>query len=192
MATYYYLYTEIKVDGKWYCINNKLKNIDKEKYGLSTTYWSGSYSYFGETYDKLEAIGKSINKIELSDELKEKYGTEKEQYETFPLTVDWEYIKGCIPSEKLYEYHGYVHKNTVASYRLGEQDDIYDCIDIDEYKKLSFEEQKLYKYFEWDDSQGWFKYFKEIIEHVSWQLYEWKDVNMFKTIDDVRIIVFRF
>ena len=30
------------------------------KYGLSTTFWSGSYSYFKETYDKLETIGKSI------------------------------------------------------------------------------------------------------------------------------------
>lgn len=192
MATYYYLYTEIKVDGKWYCINNKLKNMDKEKYGLSTTYWSGSYSYFKETYDKLEDIGKPIDKTELSDELKERYGTEKEQYETLPLAVDWKDIKACIPSEKLYEYHGYVYKDTVSSYRLGEQDDIYDYIDIEEYKKLSFEEQMLYEYFEWDDSQGWFKYFKDIIEHVSWQLYEWKDVNMLKTIDNIRIIVFRF
>ena len=30
MATYYNLYTEIKVDGKWYCINNKIKNIDRK------------------------------------------------------------------------------------------------------------------------------------------------------------------
>ena len=192
MSTNYYLYTEIKVDSKWYCINNKIKNMEKGKYGLSTTYWSGSYSYFKETYDKLETIGKRIDKSELSNELKESYGIEKEQYETLPLAVDWEEIKDCIPSEKLHEYHGYVRKDTVASYRLGEQDDIYNYINIEEYKKLSFEEQRLYEYFEWDDSQGWFQYFKAIIEHVKWQLFEWRDVNILKEIENIRIIVFRF
>ena len=192
MSTNYFLYTEIKINNKWDCINNKIKDIDKEKYGLATTYYSGSYSYFKETYDKLETIGNPIDKNELSDELKEKYGTEKLQYETLPLSVRWEDIKACIPSEKINEYHGYVNKNIISSYLIGEQEDIYDYISIDEYKKLSFEEQLLYDYFEWDDSQGWFKYFKEIIEHVKWQIYEWKDVNFLKEIKGVRIIVFRF
>ena len=31
MSTNYYLYTEIKINDKWCCINNKLKEIDKEK-----------------------------------------------------------------------------------------------------------------------------------------------------------------
>ena len=192
MSTSYFLYTEIKINNKWYCINNKIKDLDKEEYGLSTTYSSGSYSYFRETYDKLEFIGNPINKNELSDELKEKYGTEKLQYETLPLAVSWEDIKACIPSEKISEYHGYVNKNIISSYLIEEQEDIYDYISIDEYKKLSFEEQLLYDYFEWDDSQGWFKYFKIIIEHVKWQLFEWEDVNFLKEIDGVRIIVFRF
>ena len=130
MSTNYFLYTEIKINNKWYCINNKIKDIDKEK-----------------------------------------YSTEKLQYETLPLAVSWEDIKACIPSGKINEYHGYVHKNVISSYLIGEQEDIYDGISIEEYKKLSFEEQLLYDYFEWDDSQGWFKYFKIIIEHVKWQLF---------------------
>ena len=192
MSTNYYLYTEINVDGKWYCINNKIKEMGKEKYDLATTYWSGSYSYFKETYDKLKSVGKPIDKIELSDELKEKYGVEKGRYECLPLAVNWEDIKACIPSGKINECHGYVYKNDVSSYLLGEQDDIYGYIDIEKYKKLSFEEKMLYDYFEWDDSQGWFKYFKMIIEHVRWQLFEWKDVNLFNEIDKIRIIVFMF
>lgn len=137
-------------------------------------------------------MGKSIDKNNLSDELKEIYGTKKSQYETLPLVVSWEAIKACIPLEKINEYHGYVHKNIISSYLIGEQEDIYDCISIEEYKKYSFEEQLLYNYFEWNDSQGWFKYFKMIIEHVKWQLFEWKDVNLFNEIDDVRLIVFKF
>ncbi len=94
--------------------------------------------------------------------------------------------------KKINEYHGYVNKNIISSYLIREQKDIYEFISIEEYKKLSFEEQLLYDYFEWDDSQGWFKYFKIIIEHVKWQLFELKDVNFLKEIDGVRIIVFRF
>lgn len=190
MSTYYYLYTEIKINNKWHCINNKIQDIDKGKYELSTTYYSGSYSYFRETYDKLESIGNPIDKNELSEELKEKFGTEKLQYETLPLAVSWENIKACIPPGRTNEYHGYVHKDIISSYLIKEQEDIYDCISIEEYKKLDSEEQLLYDYFEWDDSQGWFKYFKMIIEHVRWQLFEWEDVNFLKEIDNVRIIAF--
>ena len=192
MSINYFLYTEIKINNKWYCVNNKIKNIDKERNELATTYYSGSSSYFRETYNKLESIGKSIDKNKLSDELKEKYGTEISEYETLPLAVDWNDIRECVPSERIYECHGYVHKNIISSYLIGEQKDIYYYISIEEYKKLGFEEQLLYEYFEWDDSQGWFKYFKIIIEHVKWQLFEWKDVNFLKEIDGVRIIVFRF
>ncbi len=192
MSTHYFLYTEMKVNNKWYCINNKIKEIDKGEEKLSTTYYSGSYSFFREAYDKLERLGKRIDKNELSDELKGQYGTEKLEYEDLPLSVNFEDIKACIPSGKMNEYHGYVHKNIISSYLIGEQEDIYDYISIEEYKKLSFEEQLLYDYFEWDDSQGWFKYFKMIIEHVEWQLYEWNDVNFLKEIDKVRIIVYRY
>ena len=33
-----FLYTEIKINNKWYCINNKIKDIDKEKHELANTY----------------------------------------------------------------------------------------------------------------------------------------------------------
>ena len=144
-----------------------------------------------ELYFFSKIYGLSMEELYTGED-KEKYGTEKVQYETLPLAVSWEDIKACIPSEKINEYHGYVNKNIISSYLIGEQEDIYDCISIEEYKKLSFEEQLLYDYFEWDDSQGWFKYFKIIIEHVNWQLFEWKDVNFLKEIDEVRIIVFIF
>ena len=87
MSVSYYLYTEIKVNNKWYCINNKFKNMDKGNYELSTTYYSGSRSYFGETYYKLESIGNKIKKNELSDDLKEKYGTEESKYIKILLLV---------------------------------------------------------------------------------------------------------
>ena len=48
----------------------------------------------------------------------------------------------------------------------------------------------MYSYFEWDNSEGWFIYFKEILEHVKWQIYEVKDINYTQEINDIRIVVF--
>ena len=64
MSTTYLLYTEAKVDGKWYTISGTVPRIIEEngavsvKEKLSTTYESGSRSYFGETYNKLFEIGR--------------------------------------------------------------------------------------------------------------------------------------
>ena len=56
MSSSYYIYTDVCVDGKWVCINNKVKNIEKNKELISETYWNGSRSYFHETADKIEEI----------------------------------------------------------------------------------------------------------------------------------------
>ena len=192
MSTSYFVYTEIKHNGKWICLNNKIKNIKDEKEKLSVTYYSGSRSYFGETYNKLEAMGDKISKKELSDELREMYGDEKDEFEDYPVVVDFEKMKKCIPERNLYERHGYVHKNMVANYLLKEQEDICEWLDLEEYNNLSDADKKFYEYFEWNDEQGWFKYFKKIIEHVNWQLYEWQDVNLLEEVDKVRLVVFWF
>lgn len=57
MSTYYDLYTEIKVNGKWHCINNKLLNVHDNKLRLTQTYWSGSRSFFGDAADEIERRG---------------------------------------------------------------------------------------------------------------------------------------
>ncbi len=192
MSTSYYIYTEIKYNGKWICLNNKIKKVKGEKEEMAVTYYSGSRSYFGETYNKLEAMGDKISKKELSNELREMYGNEKDEFEDYPVVVDFEKMKKCIPKRDLYEHHGYVYKDMVASYLLKEQEDIYEWLDLEEYNKLSDDDKKFYEYFEWNDEQGWFKYFKKIIEHVNWQLYEWQDVNHLEEVDKVRLVVFWF
>lgn len=191
MSTYYFIYTEINCNNKWFCINNKIKKIDKNEFKLSYTYWSGSRSYFSETYEKLETIGKPIEKQKLSEELKEIYGTKQEQYEELPIVVDFKNIKECIPAERINEYHGYVDKNHISNYKLNDEE-IYDWIDIEEYRKLNFKEKLMYDYFEWDGDYGWFKYFKEIIEHVKWQIFEWEKINFLKEIEQIRLVCFRF
>ena len=192
MSTNYIIYTEVKHKDKWYCINNKIINVKENKAQLSTTYWSGSRSYFGETYNKLESIGKSINKKELSYELKEIHGEETDANEILPIAVDYEKMKNCVPADKFFENYGYVNKNIIARYKLGDIDDIYDWIDIYEYEKLDSKEKQMYEYFEWDNSEGWLVYFKEIIEHVKWQIMEWEDINIGNDIDKIRLIVFLF
>lgn len=73
MSTHYFMYTEVNIGGKWVCINNNLKDVQKGTETLSDTYYSGSRSYFREAADKIEEIGYSINYHELSAELQEHF-----------------------------------------------------------------------------------------------------------------------
>ena len=57
MSTSYYMYTEVNIDGKWTCINNRIIDVERNEELMSETYYSGSRSYFGETADKIRDIG---------------------------------------------------------------------------------------------------------------------------------------
>lgn len=40
MSTHYFMYTEMNIDGKWLCINNRLKDVQKGTERLCDTYYS--------------------------------------------------------------------------------------------------------------------------------------------------------
>lgn len=199
MSTYYDLYTEIKINGKWTCINNVIKDIRDNDLVLSRTYESGSRSFFGDTSDKLDEIGMQLEAQELSEELlkarpyllEEK---EKGVFYGYPIIgISYKSINALVPNSKDKENHAFVLKDTVFAYEHGELESIWDYLSADEYEKLSKEAKKAYTYYEWNDETGWYYYFCEIIEHVDWQLYEWKSINYIYDEEpmDVRIIMLR-
>lgn len=179
MSTHYFMYTEVKVDGKWVCVNNKLKNADKGTERISDTYYSGSRSYFRETADKIEEIGRPIRHNELSAELQEIFSCTEDSLQYWrAFAVDPEKMYACFPRDSaLKECCGYVQKNVLFAYQTGDIDDIYEYLSADEYLALPEEKRKCYSYYEWNSSFGWFKHFKEILEHFHWQRYEWSSVN---------------
>lgn len=180
MSTYYYIYTEVNVNGKWFCINNKI-DTQKEGEKLSYTYFNGSSSCFRATAEKIEEIGNIVKYDDLSAELQERFKwaeNDIEQGNVFAVTPDAMY--DSFPEDHtLSEFCGYVHKNILFDYQTGEIDDIYESISDDEYIAMPEAKKKCYLYYEWDSAFGWYKHFKKILEHFQWQKYEWEAVNSF-------------
>lgn len=192
MSSHYFLYTEIKHNGKWYCLNKEMPRIKDNTTSLACTYYSGSRSYFHEAADKLEELNDGLNLDDASDVIKEKYGKYKDDKFISKYAVDFESIKSVMPKNMKHEYHGFVKKDTIFRYESNDIEEIYESITPEEYSKLDEKAKQAYEYYEWDDPMGWFVHFKEIIEHVNWQMYEWYDVNFMEEPEKIRIIMFIF
>ncbi len=175
MSISYYMYTEVNINGKWICINNRIKNIKKDMEMLSETYYSGSRSYFGEAAEKIKDIGLRINHEDMSEALKSIF---KDEEYFFAVSVSPKRMRDCFPEDKtLKEFCGYVLKDTLFRFQTGEIEDICSWLSIDEYLALSEEEKVFYKFYEWNSEDGWYIHFQEILEHFNWQRYEWGLVN---------------
>lgn len=179
MSTQYFMYTEVNIDGTWVCINNKLRNVQKGSETLCNTYYSGSRYYFRAVADKIEEIGSPVKPDELSVELQSHFNWSEDDIQYWrAFAISPEDMRACFPDDvALREFCGYVYKNTLFSYQTGEIDDIDESLSADEYLKLPEEKRKCYSYYEWDSAFGWYKYFKEILEHYRWQKNELDTVN---------------
>ena len=188
MSTSYYMYTEVNMNGKWTCINNRIRDVEKAKDVLSETYYSGSRSYFGATANKIEDIGYWINHNEMSDAVKSIF---KDSQYFRAIAVSPKSMRDCFPEDKtLKEFCGYVLKDTLFRFQTRDIDDIYEWLSADEYLALPEEEKAFYQFYEWNAEDGWYKYFKEILEHFNWQKYEWGLVNWNKENDyDFRLVL---
>ena len=187
MSTYYFIYTEVNINGKWICIDGKVPCIEKNgsgvfndnnvEYELKEAYWSGSQSYFGKAYDKLFDWGERVNFKDLSQELKDEWKEAleyelKEEYVEFPLVVDYEIIDKGIDYCK-FDYHGPVHKDKIFSFESGEIDEIWS--DETDFSKLSDIEKMSYQYYEWDSCEGWNGPLKEVKRCVE------REINRFRS-----------
>ena len=205
MSTTYLLYTEAKVNGLWRCIDGYIPykgyGEKREKLSLMTMYKSGSRSYFGETYDELVSIGRSVLFTDLSVEIQNEHprlkyqesfwGDEKSDKEVAYYTVvSKQDFVSKVP--KGYQYHGVYHKDHIAALESGEIEYLYDYDEEDkvDMKSLTEEERKCYQYYEWDDPMGWHRFFKHI-EGILELTIEKYFSNTFNEPDDVRIVVLR-
>lgn len=189
MSTVYELYTEVRINEKWYCINSFIKNYENDAYEMVKTYCNCSRTYFEKAYYELCHIGRKGEYQQLSEGLQK----ELEEFKDDDLhitIVPYSKLKSCIPKDNIKEFHGYVSKDDIAQYELGELDDIYEPIDIEEINKMTPEEKQLYQYYEWNDTTGWYQKFITIRDRVKMQLSDWDDVNGWKDYEDVRLVMF--
>ena len=201
MSNSYFLYTEVKTDKGWECVDPYLPKDGK--WILTETFESGSRTYFGETFDELRHLG-TTNPQDLSEAVLAVHPMPKEDKEdaifheseylkqnrvAIPLTV----IQNKLPKNNQKQHSGFYHKDRIYEFENGEREDLFECdIEPEDYAKLPQEmKDKLYVYYEWDEPWGWPMHFRTIVEEADRRIYVWKNINQ-RWFDELeaRIIAF--
>lgn len=188
MSAEYSLYTEIEINGTWYAMNGQVLDTRTMNHKLSETFYSSSRSYFSQTLNKIKGIGYRLHIDELSECVREAnpwIGND----DSIPIYgCSLSAMRKYVPNPDEHECHGFVTNDEIFAVEHGELEEPMEALSASEYHDLDDEEKKAYSYYEWDTSDGWYATFREILEHVKWQLYEWEDIN-FQAPNDERIRV---
>ena len=187
MSTSYFIYTEAFIDNQWVCINPTFEKDGNRC--VAMTYESGSRTYFAQTADKIEEIGGHLRFNDMSAELQERYENCRDGEYVSILSAEVDAMRGCLPTGQAHEFHGIVRKDSVFAYESGDIEEPCEAVPPEQYTKLDDVGKQLYQYYEWDDPMGWFVHFKEILEHVDWQIYDWQNVYGDETINKCRVVV---
>lgn len=204
MGNSYFLFTEVKKDDRWQCINAYHKVGDKLK--LAMTLESGSRSSFSECWNKLreqsenimsfhtgffsdskEDAGKNaalLAKSNLSDTLVE-YFCKSVPMEL--LIVSESSVRSVMPQGFRHEHRGYYRKDDVFLFESGEIDELYTPDELEGVAAKDID-MNVYQFYEWDSPWGWYRYFKDILEHIRWQKKTWSDVQYLDTEMETRIV----
>ena len=87
------------------------------------------------------------------------------------------------------EHYGFASSKDVADFESGREDEIYEYVSIETYKKMDDELKKAYQYYEWNDRTGVYHYYSILRQEVEKQLRIWKCHNV-ESIEDIRLIMF--
>ena len=200
MGDTYLIYTEMKIDGKWRCIDGyryyKPYSKNEEKLALYCTYINGSRSYFGDTYDKLREIGSMTKFSDLSQEIQNEhpglkyesnfYG-EDTKNEACYVTVNLNTFYDMVPPG--FQCHGVIHKDVLELYKTGEIDELYQDEDLD-FNNMTDIEKQCYEYFEWDNKYSWFYYFKKLKDIVTNTVNKYYNNEFEFETNETRLVVF--
>ena len=212
MSTTYLIYTEIKLKDEWICICPYIKRENGQEI-LTTTYESGSRTYFGSTYDKLYELNIGINfpdglsptlKKKFYDDVFERAKENQDPYSSYKPEDTIQYYEHsivCVPLHTMrdalpsgtslrHQYHGIFHKDDIYRYESGETEYI-EPVNHNKYVKLDEKEKEAYMYYEYDDPMDWPYHFKEIIRAVRYDLARYIDATAsWGSEPQVRIIAF--
>ena len=156
------IYTEAFFNGTWVNIDCRVLGIDDKMYLAPVM---KGRSWLREALDEISNETYTIGYGELADGTKTNgnfpENTDNLQFETINYqTVIKDKIK---PSPTR---HGFVCRSEIAMFQTGEIDCIERWITPFDYANLDKEEQQNYSYYEWDDREGWYVVFKQIISRV--------------------------
>ena len=214
MSTNYFVYAEIKVNDKWYNLNPMMKKYDGTL-AVRPIYDSGSL--FFDICNNLEEhrIGIGIPD-DMSPELRsvfhenldetcEGWGSDttwREGYEQSVFCVRYsDTIADRIIKEKEYKYEGYVRKRTVASFEVGDIEEINSWLTYEEYQALSYRQKRTYQFYRWDEPYDEYGIYRIIYERLRAMLYWFDSADAFEDesvywnsgagINDIRLLIKR-
>jgi len=183
MSTYYYIFAEAQVDGKWMNLNPILYAHNGEYKSSEITYFThSSYAevYYALSDDRIACglpedcnpitAGHFHNLDEMSDGWP-KNETWREYYRHEVFVVNYaQAIKSRTRKDRPHKYMYYVTRESMAAFECGELDSIEHWITDEEYRSLSEEEKKDYVYYEWDNWYDEYRVYREIEDRVDAQI----------------------
>lgn len=179
MSTYYEIYAEVQYKGKWYSLNPIVKKADGT-YKTKEVFWA--QSGFRQMYYDFEDMATDRGLPEdLSPEVRAMFHdnlddicdcwggqhTYRDEYNRTVLIVPYNKLRPHIVRDRPYKHMGYVYRELIPSFEVGEIDDIENWITIDEYKALPEDEKKSYAYYEWNNHWDDYDYKRNIVSKIS-------------------------
>ena len=190
MSTSYYIFTEVKVNGEWHCINGKITRLMPIEHPIiAPTFHTDARRYFEKAYLQLCDDGYRFDMEDLSENLRIAVTEWADPDDSIKLAVSYDNILKMLNASGK-EHCAFALRSEVAEYENDETDDIYEYVSVKEYRQMDDELKKAYQYYEWNDRSGAYRYYDEIHKEVASQLRDWKTVNPGEVIEDIRIVMF--
>ena len=193
MSVAYDVYAEICIKGKWFGINPIIQDGDGEMVAVPILGWE--QSWFRQSYEELvsmayycgmpKEMSAQLESILKPDEEIENYYGEKqirrEVENQFFYCIQYRHICERLNGiGREHQYSGYVRKNVITSFQLGDTEWIGEWLDERQYQELPSKEKFKYSFFEWDEESTWFSGFKRIRQCVENMLYYYRKHTRFK------------
>ena len=192
MSTYYIIYAEANIDGKWYSLCPFFKSA-KGELKTDSIFWAQSQFYEANLSLREHAIGLGIPE-DASEGLKAFFKEDLQELVDFwPNNITWgdyykqtvyyvNFAQAIVPrvnKDKPFMYEGYVNKRTLAQYECYEIEEISEWLTEDEYMALSEKQKHQYVYHRWNDYYGEYGIYRTIAERI-WALKDlFADICMF-------------
>lgn len=190
VSTSYYIFTEVKVNGAWHCINPKVTRMMPIEHPImAPTFHTDARLRFENAYMQLSDDGHSITIDKISGNLRSAIMDWRIPEDSVQFSVDYDNILKMLNASGK-EHCAFALRSEVAAFENDEADDIYDYVSVKEYRQMDDELKKAYKYYEWNDQSGAYRYYEEIQKEIASQLRDWKAVNPSEAIEDIRIVLF--
>lgn len=190
MSTSYYIFTEAKVNGTWVCINAMMTKMTPDAHPIiAPTFHTDARQHFEKAYLHLKDDGHSFEVADISEKLKDSITEWIDPEDSVRIAVGYDSILKLLNTAGK-EHCAFALRSEVTAFENDENEEIWEYVSANEYRQMDEELKKAYRYYEWNDRSGAYRYYDDIQKKVASQLQDWKEINPGEKIEDVRILLF--